>query len=162
MITVLKSRSRLARRLGIEPAVAQGAQRRLTRTSRIRAHGAPAQQQTEQPRMTVGERPKLPSQYAQALIPGKRVVGQPQLAEQPLNETIQEVVLVHHMAIQSHRRNVELTCEEPHRQPLEPLTLGYGKRSVEHPIAGQRQRCVRCTHGRSVARPQLKVYGVRK
>ena len=78
--------------------------------------------------MAVRERAELACQRPQARVPRERVVRQLQLPEQSLDEPVEEVVLVCHVTVESHRRDAQLASDEPHRQPLESIALGHGER----------------------------------
>src|SRR5580704_19073475 len=111
--------------------------------------------------MPLRERAELTGQRSQALIPREGVVGQLQLPEQTLHEPIQQVVLVRHVTVESHRGDAQLAGDEPHRQSLEALTLSHCECCLEHSLPSQRQGSVRCTHAGTVSENALYVYGVR-
>ena len=62
------------------------------------------------------------------------------LAEDEVDDAVQDPLLVGEVVVERHRLDAERLTELAHAERLEPALIGELQRGLEHPLPGQRER----------------------
>ena len=111
---------------GGQPGVREGRQHPLgVREPARDGLRAGERQRGRQPRVPPERRPQRARRHLQARPPaGRRLGGQPRLAQRGVHHPEQQVVLVRDVPVERHRAGPELRGHPSHRQRVEPLGVG--------------------------------------
>jgi hypothetical protein len=108
--------------------------------SRRRGDGRPGQQQREDGRVAAGGIPDPVGQRGQPLVPLALGPRQRILGQQHLDQPVEQGVLVIHVPVQRHRRNLQAPGHRVHGDRVQALLVGQPQRGGQHRLAADLRR----------------------
>ena len=78
------------------------------------------------------------ARWRMAVFQSVPVGGHLDVAQDQVDDAVEDVVLVGHVVVQRHRLDPELLAEPAHGQRLDPALVGQGDGGAQHPLPAQR------------------------
>jgi hypothetical protein len=123
-----------------QAALAQRGLHRVADHAGRRGDGRPGQQQREDGRVAAGGVPDPVGQRGQPLVPLAPGPRQRIFGQQHLDQPVEQGVLVIHVAVQRHRRDLQAPGHRVHGDRVQALLVGQPQRGGQHRLAADLRR----------------------